>query len=99
MRGSRLLNSLNSQAQSTKDPIVWAKAICRAASHFARQVEHRKHWVQLKLCGDNSTNELPFEIASWLMLAEGVLHYFQVKTKESYDSTPARLWFGNCAEE
>ena len=85
MRGSRLLNSLSSQAQSTKDPIVWAKAICRAASHFARHGRTQEALTSIEVVRRQFNNELPFEIASWLMLAEGVLHYFQVKTKESYD--------------
>jgi len=82
---SRLLNNLNSQANSARDPIVWAKAVCRTASHFARHGETREALSAIEGVRKQFNNELPFEIASWLMLAEGILHYFRVEIKESYD--------------
>ena len=85
MRGSRLLKSLTAQSEGTKDPIVWAKAVCRAASHFARHGLTQEALDAIVVVRRQFNNELPFEIASWLMLAEGVLHYFKVQTKESYD--------------
>lgn len=85
MTGSRLLNSLSAQAGNTRDPIVWAKAVCRAASHFARHGRTEEALKSIAVVRKQFNNELPFEIASWLMLAEGVLHYFQVQIKESYD--------------
>ena len=85
MRGSRILSSLSAEAENTKDPIVWAKAVCRAASHYARHGRTQEALNSIEVVRKTFNNQLPFEVASWLMLAEGVLHYFQVKPRESYD--------------
>ncbi len=82
---SRLLNTLNSQAGNTKNPVVWARAVCRAASHFARHGKTDEAIVAIGLVRAQFKSELHHEVASWLMLAEGVLHYFRAQTRESYD--------------
>jgi hypothetical protein len=82
---SRLLATLNSQASNTRDPVVWAKAVCRAASHFARHGRTDDAVVSIGLVRDQFKSELHRDVASWLMLAEGVLYYFQAKTSESFD--------------
>lgn len=82
---SRLLATLNSQASSTRDPVVWARAVCRAASHFARHGKTKEALVSIGVVRAQFGPELHPEVASWLMLAEGVLHFFQWRTYDAYD--------------
>lgn len=82
---SRLLATLNAQASNTRDPVLWARAVCRAASHFARHGMTREALKSIGVVRAQFGNELHHEVASWLMLAEGVLHFFQVQPRESYD--------------
>ena len=82
---SRLLKTLNAQASVTTDPIVWARAVCRGASHFARHGMTLEALDSIDVVRKQFNNELHHEIASWLMLAEGVLHFFQSRPKEAYE--------------
>ena len=82
---SRLLATLNAQASGTRDPVLWARAVCRAASHFARHGMTREALKSISVVRAQFGNELHHEVASWLMLAEGVLHFFQLQPRESYD--------------
>jgi hypothetical protein len=82
---SRLLTTLNVQAGSTKDPVVWARAVCRAASHFAAHGKTDEALIAIKNVRNQFGKDLHINIASWLMLAEGVLHYFHAKVPEAYD--------------
>lgn len=82
---SRLLATLNEQAAKTTDPLVWARTVCKAAAHYAR---HGMSPYALKAIGvvrDHYGVNLDPEVASWLMLSEGVLHYFKANTKDAYD--------------
>ncbi len=82
---SRLLNNLNAQAGNTRDPVVWAKAVCRAASHYAGHWKTGEALTAIGVVRGQFGKNLHFEIASWLMLAEGVLHYFKAEIPEAYD--------------
>ncbi len=82
---SRLLNNLNSQAGNTSDPVVWAMAVCRAASHFAGHGKTEEALTAIGVVRGQFGRNLHFDIASWLMLAEGVLHYFKAQIPEAYD--------------
>jgi Tetratricopeptide repeat len=82
---SRLLNNLNAQAGSTRDPVVWAMAVCRAASHFAGHGKTDEALTAIGVVRGQFGKDLHFDIASWLMLAEGVLHYFKAQIPEAYD--------------
>jgi hypothetical protein len=82
---SRLLATLNSQASTTRDPVIWARAVCRAASHFARHGRSKDALTSIGVVRAQFGKELHPEVASWLMLAEGVLHFFQWQTYEAYD--------------
>lgn len=82
---SRLLTTLNAQASGTKDPIVWARAVCRGASHFARHGMTREALTSIGIVRGQFTNELNHEISSWLLLAEGVLQFFQSRPEEARD--------------
>lgn len=82
---SRLLSNLNAQAAGTRDPVVWAKAVCRAASHFAGHGKTEEALTAIGVVRGQFGKNLHFDIASWLMLAEGVLHYFKAQLPEAYD--------------
>lgn len=82
---SRLLSTLNAQAGNTRDPVVWAKAVCRAASHFAAHGKTDEALIAIKNVRGQFGRDLHIDIASWLMLAEGVLHYFHARVPEAYD--------------
>ncbi len=82
---SRLLSNLNAQAGSTRDPVVWAMAVCRAASHFAGHGKTEEALTAIGVVRGQFGKNLHFDIASWLMLAEGVLHYFKAQTPDAYD--------------
>lgn len=82
---SKLLTKLNAQAGSTQDPIVWAKAVCRAAAHFAGHGKTQEALAAINVVRAQFGKNLHFDIASWLMLAEGVLHYYRAQFPEAYD--------------
>lgn len=82
---SRLLNNLNAQAGKARDPVVWAMAVCRAASHFAAHGKTEEAVTAIKVVRGQFGKDLHFDIASWLMLAEGVLHYYKAEIPEAYD--------------
>lgn len=82
---SRLLNNLNAQAGKARDPVVWAKAVCRAASHFASHGKTDEALTAIRVVRGQFGKDLHFDIASWLMLAEGVLHYFKAEVPQAYD--------------
>lgn len=82
---SRLLNNLNAQAANTRDPVVWAMAVCRAASHFAGHGKTDEALTAIGVVRGQFGKDLHFDIASWLMLAEGVLHYFKAQIPQAYD--------------
>ncbi len=82
---SRLLTTLNAQAGSTRDPVVWAKTVCRAASHFAAHGKTDEALIAIKNVRSQFGKDLHINVASWLMLAEGVLHYFHARVPEAYD--------------
>jgi len=82
---SRLLNNLNAQAGKARDPVIWAMAVCRAASHFAGHGKTEEALIAIGVVRGQFGKDLHFDIASWLMLAEGVLHYFKAEIPEAYD--------------
>lgn len=82
---SRLLASLNFQAENTTDPLIWARTVCKAAAHFARHGMSAEAFKGISIVRDHYGVNLDPEVASWLMLAEGVLHYFKANTNDAYD--------------
>jgi hypothetical protein len=82
---SRLLSNLNAQAGGTRDPVIWAKAVCRAAAHFAAHGKTHEALTAIGVVRAQFGVNLHFDIASWLMLAEGVLHYFKAELPQAYD--------------
>lgn len=88
---SRLLKTLKEDASSANDKIVWARAVCRIASHFARQGEASRSLQAIAEVRAAFGNRLQPEVACWLMLAEGILHFCQMHPSEAYDRTKRAL--------
>jgi hypothetical protein len=65
--------------------VVWARTVCRAASHFAAHGKTDEALIAIKNVRSQFGKDLHINVASWLMLAEGVLHYFHAKVPEAYD--------------
>ena len=82
---SRLLATLNEQAGETTDPLIWARTVCRAAAHYARHGMSPQALRAIGVVREHYGTNLDPEVASWLMLAEGVLYYFKANTKDAYD--------------
>lgn len=82
---SRLLTSLNATAATTEDPVVWAVTVCRAASHFARHGMTREALTAIGVVRAHYGTALHPEVASWLLLAEGVLHYFGAPNYDAHE--------------
>lgn len=72
---SRLVTRLEEEARSSDDPISWARSICRAASHFARQGLTGEATAAIASVRNTFGNQMEPEVAAWLMLAEGIIHF------------------------
>lgn len=84
---SRLLDKLLAEARLASDRVAWARAVCRAASHYARHGEHQHAAKSIGMVRAEFELDHNPEVAVWLMLAEGIAHFFAVKTTEAYDRT------------
>lgn len=84
---SRLLNNLLCQARTTTDRRLWGSSICRAASHFARHGNIQEAIRSISMVRAEFKVSPDPEVAAWLMLAEGILHFFETKEIEAYDRT------------
>ena len=84
---SRLLTSLATEAGGTDDPETWARAVCRSASHFARQGHTKQALQAIDSVRSKFARNLTPSIGAWLMLAEGVLHFFQEDISAAFDRT------------
>lgn len=82
---SRLLEDLELQARSATTPENWSRAICRSAIHLARQGSYKEaHELIIRVRSAFGT-ELHIDVASWVMLAEGVLHFTKSDSRQAYD--------------
>lgn len=84
---SKLLSDLLLTARETRDRNTWAKSVCRAASHYARQGSGDEAIKSIAEVRSKFQEGLEPEVACWLMLAEGILHFFQTNSKMAYDRT------------
>lgn len=82
---SRLLDSLLDQAQTAPDRVEWARAVCRAASHMARSGQPEHALATIGKVREEFGPGLHPGVASWLMLAEGILHFCKFETAAAYD--------------
>jgi tetratricopeptide (TPR) repeat protein len=72
---SRLLRNLEGVIGTTRDPALWARAMCRRASHLARQGQSDEARVAIAEVRSKFADALAPEIVTWLMLAEGILWF------------------------
>jgi tetratricopeptide (TPR) repeat protein len=82
---SRLLQTLLAQAQSAPDRVDWARAVCRAASHMARSGQLDHALSSITAVRAQFGPGLHPEVASWLMLSEGILHFCRLNLSAAYD--------------
>ncbi|MBI3367039.1 MAG: hypothetical protein HY021_00865, partial [Burkholderiales bacterium] len=82
---SRLLAQLETQVRESTDPISWARALCRMASQFARQGQTSDAVEAITQVRAKFGHSLNAEVGSWLMLTEGILHFFKDESAEAYD--------------
>lgn len=81
----RLLDDLESQARNATDRVTWARAACKIAVHRARQGQAEEAKALILRVRETFGVELHHEIASWVMLAEGVGHYFKIEVKPGWE--------------
>jgi tetratricopeptide (TPR) repeat protein len=81
----RLLDDLDSQARNAQDRVSWARAACKIAVHLARQGQVDEAHALILRVRETFGVELHHEIAPWVMLAEGVIHYFRLDMKMSWE--------------
>ena len=84
---SRLLTTLLAEAKTTTNRIAWARAVCRAASHYARHGHTLKASNSILAVRNEFGSELDAEVAVWLMLAEGICGFFDMRADEAYERT------------
>lgn len=86
MHPAKLLVDLDDRIRNTADRISWARDVCRKASYLAR-MGHSKSALNA-IAGVRNELDKGFEpeAGCWLMIAEGVLHFFEMRQTEAYDS-------------
>jgi tetratricopeptide (TPR) repeat protein len=82
---SRLLDSLLDQAQTAPDRVEWARAVCRAAAHLARSGQPEHALATIGKVREEFGPGLHPGVASWLMLAEGILNFTLLEMRSAYD--------------
>lgn len=65
--------------------MVWARSMCRLGLHFARQGESTLAVEAINTVRSRFNGMLGPEVAAWLMLTEGVLHFSEGKRDLSAD--------------
>ena len=85
MTTSRLLASLLDQARTAPNKLEWARSVCRAAAHNARSGRFDDSIAKITQVRAEFGPNLHAHVASWLMLAEGVLHWCQFEAQPAYD--------------
>lgn len=87
MRQSRLLAELDRRMRTSRDDVAWARDMCRAASQLGRQGHGELALEAIGHVRQHYGRHLHAEVACWLMLAEGVLHYFHLQYGPARDRT------------
>lgn len=82
---SRLMEELSQQIRSTRDRRAWAKLVCRQASHYARQGYANEAAGAIAAVRKEFGNDLDADVAAWLILAEGILHFFLDDWDQAFD--------------
>ncbi|WP_284615740.1 hypothetical protein [Aquabacterium humicola] len=76
---SILLTELDKRIRASADSVSWARDMCRAASHHARQGQADVALKWLDSVKQHFGKRIDPEVACWLMLAEGLVHYYQLR--------------------
>ncbi len=82
---SRLLRTLAAEANSSTDRDTWARAVCRSASHYARQGHTEEAMAAIATVRAKFGTELSVSTGTWLMLAEGIMHFFDDRWEQGFD--------------
>lgn len=82
---SRLLADLDRRMRSSADDVGWARDMCRAALHLGRQGRDDLATQAIGHVRAHYGHELEPEVACWLMLAEGVLHFYALRYPQARD--------------
>lgn len=82
---SILLTELDKRIRSSSDSVSWARDMCRAASHHARQGQADVALKWLDSVKQHFGKRIDPEVACWLMLAEGLVHYFEFRLITTQD--------------
>lgn len=82
---SRLLETLANDAKEAKSPESWSRALCRSAIHLARQGSYADAQFIITRVRTAFGKDLHIDVASWVMLAEGVLHFSKAEMFQAYD--------------
>lgn len=82
---SRLLAQLDEDARTATSPETWSRAVCRSAAYLARQGFSAEANDRILKVRNAFGGELHVDVASWVMLAEGVLHFTLGEMYQAYD--------------
>lgn len=82
---SILLTELDKRIRASADSVSWARDMCRAASHHARQGQADVALKWLDSVKQHFGKRIDPEVACWLMLAEGLVHYFEFRLLTTQD--------------
>lgn len=82
---SRLLETLTKDAKAATTPEAWSRALCRSAIHLARQGSRADAHFLIQRVRTAFGKDLHIDVASWVMLAEGVLHFSKAEMFQAYD--------------
>lgn len=82
---SRLMEELSQEIRSTRDRRAWARLVCRQASHYARQGYANEAASAIAAVRKEFGNDLDADVAAWLILAEGILHFFLDDWGQAFD--------------
>lgn len=76
---------LEAKAKLAQDPVVKSEVLCRISIQLARQGDSAGALDKILSVRKHYGDELQHEVASWVMLAEGVLHFTKFELTQSYD--------------
>jgi len=82
---SRLLTELEAQSSNTKDRVAWSRVMCRISIHHSRQGDPERAHEYILAVRKHYGVELHHVVASWVMLAEGILHFTKAEMDKAYD--------------
>lgn len=82
---NRLLEDLDQKIRTTSSRVDWSRLMCRKSVLLARQGQLDAAQRQIDQVRKVWGEELHHEVASWVMMAEGVLHFFRLDTHMAWE--------------